>query len=875
MMNRTFIHISVLACTWALLASSAWARPAHKKTLADYFGPLLAKKLNDCRTCHLPGQPGQEDDKPHNAFGARLAAVKTELGKAGKKTDMISRLDAIAQEDNDGDGVTNLIEILLGHAPGDRQDMPAKNKLADTPKLLQALATRLAEYKCRPFEPVQRPSVPVVKNESWIRNPIDAFVSAEHEKLGLKPRPEAPRHVLMRRLYLDLIGLPPTPEEVAAFVADASPDAYENVVDRLLASPHYGERWGRHWMDVWRYSDWAGYKAEIHNSQPFVWRWRDWIIESLNEDKAYDRMIQEMLAGDELAPADPKTLRATGFLVRNWFKFNRDVWLDRAVEHTSKAFLGVTLNCARCHDHFFDPFSQQEYYQFRAFFEPHDVRVDRVPGQPDTKLDGLVRVFDARPAQPTYLYVRGEDKNPDTKNPLQPGVLSALGGKLVIEPIKLPAEAVAPGKQAWITAEILKDEETAVGKARARLAKAKDGTREKTLALLDVELAEAKQLALTSELALEKLDAPTAVLVKQATDGQRQAALLEARKKVLLGQHAVADAKDAAKTVAQKKLDEVQAALKKLEASPPSTYVKRTLPSYPPTSTGRRLALARWISDKENPLTARVAVNHIWLRHFGKPLVPSVFDFGANGKPPSHPALLDWLAAEFMEKKWSMKKLHRLLVTSSAYRMDSTSDPASISKDGDNVWLWRMNMRRMEAEIVRDSVLAVSGQLDRTFAGPELDHKLGLTTKRRSIYYRYAPEKMMEFMTLFDSANVTECYQRTESVVPQQALAMANNPQVLSEARLLARRIAPKVGDSAFIKSGFEHVLNRAPTAEEESLCREFLTQQAALVANPKGLTPFEGGVAPAVAASADPALRARESLILVLMNHHDFVTIR
>src|SRR5205085_5459081 len=194
---------------------------------------------------------------------------------------------------------------------------------------------------------------------------------------------------------------------------DMSANAYEKVVDRLLASPQHGERWGRHWMDVWRYCDPYGSGAELRYSQQYIWRWRDWIIESLNADKGYDRMIQEMLAGDELAPADADVLRATGFLVRNWYKFNRNVWLERTVEHTSKAFLGVTLNCARCHDHFFDPISQKEYYQFRAFFEPHDVRTDRVPGQPNLQKDGLARVYDAKLQAPTYLYVRGNQAQPE------------------------------------------------------------------------------------------------------------------------------------------------------------------------------------------------------------------------------------------------------------------------------------------------------------------------------------------------------------------------------------------------------------------------------------------------------------------------------
>src|SRR5262249_40881153 len=313
-----------------------------------------------------------EEKKPHNVFGARLKEVRKELRKAGKKTDIADRLEAIAKEDSDGDGVSNLDEILTGHFPGDPKDKPAAAELTALPRTLAAYAKFRAAYPWKPFETVERPGLPKGKNSAWVRNPVDAFIAAEHEERGLKPRPEAPRHVLLRRVYLDLIGLPPTREEVQAFLSDTSADALEKVVDKLLASPRYGERWGRHWMDVWRYSDWAGYGNEVRESQRNIWHWRDWIVESLNQDKGYDRMILEMLAGDELAPDDPKTLRATGFLVRNWYLFNRNVWLENAIEHTSKAFLGVTMNCARCHDHFFDPITQKEYYEFRAFFEPHN-----------------------------------------------------------------------------------------------------------------------------------------------------------------------------------------------------------------------------------------------------------------------------------------------------------------------------------------------------------------------------------------------------------------------------------------------------------------------------------------------------------------------
>ena len=234
---------------------------------------------------------------------------------------------------------------------------------------------------------------------AWSQNPVDVLLAAKWQEKGLQPSPEADRRTLLRRVYIDVTGLPPTPTELEAFLRDRSPDAYEKVVDALLASPRYGERWGRHWMDIWRYSDWYGRRAldDQRNSARHIWHWRDWIIESLNADKGYDQMIREMVAGDEIAPGDPKVLRATGFLARNYYRFNRNVWMQDTVEHIGFGVLGLTLKCARCHDHKYDPISQEEYYRLRAFFEPYDVRVDRLPGTADPHDDGISRVYDAQP----------------------------------------------------------------------------------------------------------------------------------------------------------------------------------------------------------------------------------------------------------------------------------------------------------------------------------------------------------------------------------------------------------------------------------------------------------------------------------------------
>jgi hypothetical protein len=322
------------------------------------------------------------------------------------------------------------------------------------------------------FRKPTRPAPPAVRKPAWVRNPIDAFIAAEHEKHGLTPLPEADRRTLLRRVYIDLIGLPPGPADVAAFLADSSPGAYEKVVDNLLASPRYGERWGRHWLDIWRYSDWYGYRktGQVRYSQRHIWRWRDWTIESLNQNKPYSRMIEEMLAGDELSPGDADTVRATGYLARNYYMFNRNVWLQDAVEFTSAAFLGLTLKCARCHSHKYDPIPHADYYRFRAFFEPHDVRIDRVSGQADMEKDGLARVYDADVSRPTYRFVRGNENNPELSVPLEPAVPQLFGPvDLKIQPVALPVDAYFPDGRRFVPDDLRAQAKAAVEKAEAEL----------------------------------------------------------------------------------------------------------------------------------------------------------------------------------------------------------------------------------------------------------------------------------------------------------------------------------------------------------------------------------------------------------------------
>ena len=918
-----------------LLAAPLGATPANKMALARHYDKFLSKELNRCTTCHLPSDkktPESLDQFPHNPFGHRLRMLGQELAETGGKKDIPTRLALLAQEDSDGDGALNQIELLLGHNPGDPQDKPNQKEFSTAKKRLAEFEKFLASYRWQPFELVRRPAVPKVKDAKWAHNPIDAFIAAEHQARKLKPRPEAPKEILLRRVYLDLIGLSPTPEEQRAFAKDTSSHAYENVVERLLNDPRYGERWGRHWMDVWRYSDWAGWSGgnQIRDSKPHIWRWRDWIIESLNEDKGYDQMILEMLAADELGPEDTKALRATGYLVRNYKMLSREQWMEDTIKHTAQAFLGVTLGCAKCHDHMYDPISQKEYYQVRAIFEPHQVRTDRIPGQFDTAKDGLVRVFDTDTNAPTYFFIRGDERKPDTNRVMLPGVLQALGGKLNIEPVQLPRLAAFPDKRDFVITDALAASEKAVADARETLAKLKTNSSTTAAKLkeqeLNVSIAELRHSSLLAAVRAEKLEdekkKESDEWKRAATEAatlQRKLASAEAQLKVHLARVAEREAqtksdeatkalelaekessetdsqvktgkikkqKDAvAKTAkdlesAGKKTTEAEKTLadaeKELAASTATNYKPRPTESYPQISTGRRLAFARWVASRDSPLTARVAMNHLWLRHFGHGLVSTPADFGNNGRLPSHPQLLDWLAAEFMAQGWSMKAMHRLIVTSSTYRMSSTPDEANAKIDADNVYLWRMNSRRMEAELVRDNLLHIAGSLDPTMGGPDIDHTLGLTSRRRSIYLRIAAEKEVEFLKVFDGPTVTECYERRPSVMPQQSLALANSELTLAQSRTLARTLAGEANnDTQFIAAAFRRILARSAKEEEVRLCRDYLEKQIER-SKPKATEP----ITPIVDRASDKTptgtqLRAWENLILVLFNHNDFLTIR
>ena len=783
------------------------------------------------------------------------------------------------------------------------------------------------------FQVPVRPDTPRVTDAQWTANPIDAFIAFRQEQQGILPNLPAKKHVLLKRIYMDLLGFPPTREELRAFLDDESESAYVKVVDRLLESPQYGERWGRHWMDVWRYSDWYGRRSvpDSLNSYGQIWRWRDWIVRSLNEDKGYDRMIVEMLAADEISPADEASLAATGFIIRNFYRWNYNGWMKDMVEHTGKAFLGLTINCCHCHDHKYDPLSNEEYFKFRAFFEPVDIRHDRVAGEPDPGpypeykigtsypplASGMVRISDQKLDAETYMYRKGESRDviPGLP-PVNPGVPSILGGTMeTIEVVQLPAEAWYPGLKEFVRQEEISNVRTNLLEAAETLSVARtelSGSKEEAdfaafehkvrVSVYRLAAVQSEMDALRARIHADKVryqgePGDEETVATRASQFERQAKLDEARYHLAQHQHALkmaqlGDLSDEKVVQSIKDCEaEVKAAQETLKEAEKSLSVKSSEyaplgPQYPKQSTGRRTFLAQQIVRRDNPLTSRVAVNHMWAWHFGSAIVKTRENLGRNGSAPSHPELLDWLAVEFMEGGWKMKPLHRMIVTSQVYRMSSThAVPGSVNStnDPENRYFWRFNSHRVESEVVRDSILRVSGQLDMHIGGKEISESQGLTVPRRSLYFEHHGEGRMQWLELFDAPNPVDCYQRSTSIRPQQALAMANSELAVQQSRLLARRLHEQIGDAtesgnrAYIQAAFEQILTRSPGSDEYQVSLDFLAQQVTFFQ--KAESTFEevdqqskeGAEFPA----KDPVVRARENLVQALFSHSDFLTVR
>ncbi len=675
------------------------------------------------------------------------------------------------------------------------------------------------------FQPIRRAPIPQVKDPAWVANPIDAFILAKLEAKGLRPAPPASKAELIRRVTYDLTGLPPTPEEVDSFIADASPDAYERLVDRLLASPRYGEKWARGWLDLVRFAETNSYERD--GPKPNTWRYRDYVIRSLNDDKPYDRFVREQLAGDEMPDAAPDSIVGTGF-------YRLGIWddepsdreqayydgLDDVVATTGQVFLGLTVDCARCHDHKLDPIPQKDYYRLVSFFR--NVNHYRNGGPTDE-----APLHDGTPVDKAAVEARQREREASLGQ-IRARVASIENDFLVrtgasTDPAKKP-------KPQELAAKIRTKGEKILGKDVV------ERYREQTRQLRAMEK--------------EKPNGPMALCVTE--DGSTAPETF-----VLLRGNP------------QTKGDKVEPAFLQVLGGVSAAIS-------PPTggkSTGRRTALADWIASADNPLTARVMANRVWQGHFGRGIVRSPSNFGTQGDRPTHPELLDWLAAEFLARGWHLKPLHKRIVMSNAYRMSSKAEPKALAADPTNDLFWRFDMRRLSAEEIRDSILAVSGNLNLKMYGPGIFPEIpaevlagqsqpGLgwgksspeEQARRSVYVHVKRSLLLPILEGFDLAETDRSTPaRFATTQPTQALALLNSAFLQSQAGILAARLRREAGSDRRkqIERALRLVTSRSPTDAE---VRRGLDLMAGLES---------GGL------KADDALR---SFCLVALNLNEFL---
>jgi hypothetical protein len=656
------------------------------------------------------------------------------------------------------------------------------------------------------FQPVHRPSIPQVKHVDQTLTPVDRFLLARLEAAGHTFAPEADKQTLLRRAYFDLLGLPPSPEEVARFVADDAPDAYERLIDRLLASPHYGQRWGRHWLDVAGYADSEGFTID-DPPRPHAFRYRDYVIRSLNGDKPLDQFIREQLAGDELlappyenlARDQAEKLIATGFLrmAPDGTGGNvddplaaRDQVIADSLEIVSTTLLGLTVGCARCHDHRYDPISQQDYYRFRAIFEPaYNLRGWRTPRQRQVSLftdedRAEVDRLEAEAKKIDELYQQELDKAVERVNQ------------------RLLADVPEEDRGAVIAAQ-----KTPV----------RNRTKEQRQILI-------KYPKLNFQPQMVRVyDRPGFAELEKIAE---QAKAIRARKPVEGFARALTEVPGNVPATLVFARGDYQQPKQRVEPGEltilsDSPEDERAIPDDDPAlpTTGRRLAYANDLTRSDHPLLARVLVNRVWMHHFGRGLVDTPADFGALGSPPSHPELLDWLASELTAGGWSLKRLHRLIMTSAAYRQSGVRSIELVEFDPDNRLLGGMNVRRLEAEIVRDSVLAVSGLLNTKAGGepvpvmpdPVGQFVIGIENAnagiqnaaipmhgeehRRSVYVQARRSRPLTVLETFDlPAMEPNCQQRTASTVAPQSLLLLNSEFVVDHSLRFAERIIAEVG---------------------------------------------------------------------------------
>ncbi|HLK55474.1 MAG TPA: DUF1553 domain-containing protein [Chthonomonadaceae bacterium] len=644
------------------------------------------------------------------------------------------------------------------------------------------------------FKPVKKAAPPTVKNKAWGKSPIDAFILAKLEAKGLQPAPPADRRTLIRRAYFDLIGMPPTPEEVDAFIADKSPIAFATVVDKLLADPRYGERWGRHWLDVARYADTKGYvfteDAVYHNGYTY----RDYVIRAFNEDLPYDQFIIQQLAADRLSLGDDKRpLAALGFLNIGRRFLNDPVLInDDRIDVTMRGMQGLTVACARCHNHKFDPIPSKDYYSLYGVFAS---AVESNPPVP-ISAKNISEPYEAHNSKVLALEKEGTE--------LIQGQITHMRGMVEKDPNVLSTEVRA------VLQSLRIGQQPDEGQMK-KLMPAFEPAAQTRLKALQGNLTELKQhVPPTPEFALASQDTPTPFDPYVFLRGNP-------------GNHG--------ESVPRRFLAVL------------TTGERKPFPN-----GGGRLDLAQAIANKDNPLTARVFVNRVWLYHFGNGIVRTPSDFGFRGEPPTHPELLDWLAATFMEENWSIKKLQRTILLSSTYQMSSDVNPHAFALDPENRLLAHQNRQRLDLESLRDSVLYVAGRLDTKLGGPSVELTTAPFSTRRTVYGFIDRQNLQGMYRTFDLASPdTSSAQRFRTTVPQQSLFMMNSPFVVEQARALAKRpeIASQTDETARIRALYRLLFDRTPEPDEITFARHFLrgveeVHPANAQATSKLLTPWE-----------------------------------
>ncbi|MCA9264049.1 MAG: PSD1 domain-containing protein [Planctomycetales bacterium] len=743
----------------------------------QHVRPLLSQQ---CVSCH--GSEKQEGQLRLDSLEAMLAGGESGPAIVPGDADSSLLVEAIRRESFEMPPEKPLTKTQIGSVI----DWISAGAVWPDQQPLQAANRPITEEDRShwSFQPVRLPPLPDVDDLNWCRNAIDRFVRQRQECAGIVPAPEANRRTLVRRVYLDLLGIPPSPSEVRQFLDDDGPQAYERLVDRLLASPAYSERWGRQWLDVVRYAESDGFRQDAY--RPHAWRYRDYVFSTLNEDRSFRDFVAEQLAGDEIAGDKPQRWVGTGYLRLHLYEYNqRDVFtqrtdiLEEITDVTGEVFLGLSLRCAKCHDHKFDPLSRTDYLGLESFFGALLLVEDKPLATP------------AELAEYTQQRAEWEASTADIRAqideiyaPYRKAKRHAAVVKFVPELREIadkPAEERTPEEQqiAYFTQRQIDWEYVGI--------KLKPEDQERYDALEERLNTFAQLKPREFEATVSVTDTGTEAAVIPDPRGENPQGILPAFPQVLGGQRAV--------------------------ASPCGDV-----------STGRRRELVRWLIDNDNPLTSRVIVNRVWQFHFGTGLVSTSNDFGHLGQPPTHPDLLDWLTRYFQEHNWEWKPLHRLILCSSTYRQGThhPDEPDCLAKDPANQWLWHWQVQRLQAEQIRDSMLLVSGHLDRALSGASVK----APSQRRSCYLRVIRNQKDAFLGLFDVPDgVNTVAQRDVTTSAPQALALLNDPWTLECSSAFARRIAARCGGDveAGVQYAYELALGRPPSPEESELALAFL----------------------------------------------------